>query len=252
MIDFSARRNELMPAVVKLAEAAQSEVRRRHNQTFTVQDDLAANLDDLILDLLETEYRMFLEAQQKTGGQMITEYLKGASWTGVEKLTDIEDAQANANRIFADLDAMFMSFAQSRRSRAGGSFERHLIFLLDALGLPFEHGSNIDGGSPDFLLPRTELYESNPASVVLITAKRTLRERWRQIIIEGFKTPRYLLATIDDSASEANLNRMAQHRIDLVVPKSVIEATPHYANALNVISFADMYTKRILPSSEDW
>ena len=121
---------------------------------------------------------------------------------------------------FNELRDFYKSISQSRVSRAGGSLQNHIAFILDSLRYPLEV-QKIINGKPDFILPNANLYYTTPGECVLLTAKRTLRERWRQIITEGFKSPQYFLVTIDEEQTVNNLKEMAQHRIYLVVPERI-------------------------------
>ena len=152
---------------------------------------------------------------------------------------------------FTEVKSFFGSLGQSCMSRAGTSFEKHVDFLFNRLGYPFEKQVVING-KPDFLMPSEEVYRSNPTDVILFTAKRTLRERWKQIIIEGVRTPYYFLGTIDPRVSEGQINEMAQNRVIMVVPERIIAEVPVYQAQPNVISYRDFFAKYVEPTSRRW
>ena len=196
---------------------------------------------------MDTEYELYQEAEREIKVPLLAEVLTKHS--GDPEGT--ADPRALADDLFADLDKFFVSLGNSRKSRAGGSFERHLAFLLKRLGLPFEEKQVING-EPDFLLPNADLYLSNPADVILMTAKRTLRERWRQVIIEGIKTPQYFLATIDERLSSNAIREMAQNRIVLVIPQPIIDRVEKYQAEPNVTSFVGFLDNYLEPTRARW
>lgn len=190
MAEANADERGQMPRPRELADAAQARALETHGPSVFDRDQLRSTFDDVILALMDTEYELYQEAEREIKVPLLAEVLTKHS--GDPERT--ADPRALADDLFADLDKFFVSLGNSRKSRAGGSFERHLAFLLKRLGLPFEEKQVING-EPDFLLPNADLYLSNPADVILMTAKRTLRERWRQVIIEGIKTSRHVPIT---------------------------------------------------------
>jgi len=96
------------------------------------------------------------------------------------------------------------------------------------------------------------LYKKNAQDAIVFTAKRTLRERWRQIVTEGAKGLGFFLATIDDKVSEAQIKEMKGARIHLAVPSKLRESVPQYAAAANVISFEDFLEDHLDPKMTKW
>lgn len=76
---------------------------------------------------------------------------------------------------------------------------------------------------------------------IIFTAKRTLRERWRQIVTEGTRGLGFYLSTIDESISANQLDEMRNHRIYLVIPISIKEQVAQYRTAHNVITFEEFF-----------
>lgn len=127
----------------------------------------------------------------------------------------------------------------------------HIRFILETLRYPFER-EKIINGKPDFILPHSALYHKNPGGCILITAKRTLRERWRQIITEGFRSPQYFLVTIDKSKRTEELKEMAGHRVYMVIPKSLKDSVTAYKVAGNVINVQDLLVGYLDPTTIRW
>jgi hypothetical protein len=152
---------------------------------------------------------------------------------------------------FFTLDRFFLSRTQSRRSRAGAAFEVVLEELFKKLGYPFESQPQIDG-NPDFVFPSISLYQKNAQDAIVFTAKRTLRERWRQIVTEGAKGLGFFLATIDEKVSEAQIKDMKGERIHLVVLSKLKGSVQQYAAAANVITFEDFLEDHLDPKMTKW
>ncbi len=90
------------------------------------------------------------------------------------------------------------------------------------------------------------------ASCVIFTVKRTLRERWRQIVTEGTRGLGFYLATIDEDVSGRDLGEMIQSRINLVVPIRIKGIRQEYEEAPNVISFENFFRFHLDPALDRW
>lgn len=147
-------------------------------------------------------------------------------------------------RGFPELDATFLSASQHRKSRAGRSFEQHIARLLRDGRVKFEEQAITGGRRPDFVLPGLrELKRKGRGSdeALVLSAKTTLRERWKQITLEKFNCDLFL-ATVDDRISTEAIDDMARQQICLVVPetlKSSKEST--YRGKTNVITFREFF-----------
>lgn len=147
------------------------------------------------------------------------------------------------------LDAYFLSLTQGRRSRAGKAFEHIIKTLFDILGYPYTPQAVING-KPDFLLPSKEHFMTNAMDCIIFTAKRKLRERWRQIVTEGIRGHQFFLATIDEEKSQRELQEMQASRIYVVVPARI--KTERYADSPNVISFETFLAQHLDPAMVRW
>lgn len=201
------------------------------------------NFDFLIEDLQIQAYRKYLYYEEKSASQFIRDYFKPYGERGGEA----------AVKAFADhfrhIDKLCLSLTQSRRSRAGDAFEDILTNLFMRLNYPFDRKPVING-RPDFLLPSKEYYERNAMDCIIFTSKRSLRERWRQIVTEGTRGLGFYLATIDEKVSGESLKEMKEHRIYLVVPSRIRDK--FYPDAVNVLSFDDFFTDHLDPKVKVW
>jgi hypothetical protein len=93
---------------------------------------------------------------------------------------------------------------------------------------------------------------ADPLTVIIFTVKRSLRERWRQIVTEGAKGLGFYLATIDPAVSAVDLKAMQKQKIFLVVPAKFKKDIAHYATAKNVITFEDFFLSYLDPAMARW
>lgn len=80
---------------------------------------------------------------------------------------------------------------------------------------------------------------------MVLSAKTTLRERWKQVAMEKFNCALFL-ATVDDRVSSAAIDDMNNQGIHLVVPESLKKSKETcYNGKLNVITFREFFDKEI-------
>jgi len=249
--DFAIIRRAMMPRGIELAHKAQDELREQYkardidpfNQAY-----LKAHCDKILDELVTLEFELFKIEEQRVNSDLLWQVMG----------SDLSSKHLAANQIellvkdkFNELRDFYKSISQSRASRAGGSFQNHIAFILQNLNYPFEV-QKIVNGKPDFILPNVQLYHRTPGECILMTAKRTLRERWRQIITEGFRSPQYFLLTIDEKQSSNNLKEMAGHRIYLVVPERIKQTILVYKTSGNVISLGAFFKDYLDPAMTRW
>jgi hypothetical protein len=204
----------------------------------------------------------FSDLIDRTQAEGYAEYLRAESEAGAFAMratfTPLVGASGSAESLldvlgihFWALDKFFLSLTQGRKPRAGKAFETALKRLFIKLEYPFSPQAAIDG-QPDFLLPSIEHYKRNAMDCIIFTAKRTLRERWRQIVTEGSRGLGFFLATIDEEVAVSQLVEMLHHRIYLVVPGALKANIEHYKAAPNVISFEEFFRFYLDPAMERW
>lgn len=155
-----------------------------------------------------------------------------------------------AVRGFASLNSIFLSASQQRKSRAGKSFETHLAAMLQAGGVRFEAQAILGQRRPDFVLPdqATVALDTHRRyeDAAILSAKTTLRERWKQITHERFNCAIFL-ATVDDRVSKEALADLQKAEITLIVPESLKMKSNEslYYHDTNVISFREFFDEEL-------
>lgn len=189
-----------------------------------------------LFDLMQEEiYQRYLEAEKTSGQFVVNEEI--ATYGGVD---------------FSELNSFFLSISQSRKSRAGSAFEYIIKELFSRLSYPFSSQVNIDGAKPDFVMPSEAYFREKPLDSIIFTAKRTLRERWRQVVTEANKGYGFYLATLDDKIAENQISHAATHKIFLVVPESVKSENKAYRESYNILSFEEFFEDHLDPAMKRW
>ena len=148
-------------------------------------------------------------------------------------------------RNFPRIDKILLSASQTRKSRAGRSFEYHIETMLRDGHVPHEVQVIMSSKRrPDFILPSFKLYNQidRPYEHALVlSAKTTLRERWKQV--EGeIKNCDLYLATVDEKIAENAIQSMKESGIKLVVPESLKKSdVTVYKAQDNVLSFKNFF-----------
>ena len=131
-----------------------------------------------------------------------------------------------------DVDG-FISYSLSvqnrRKSRVGHAFEGHLeaLFMANKLKLERPRGKGKvteNNSKPDFIFPGFAYYHDSrfPAEkLIVLGAKTTCKDRWRQVLAEANRVERKHLITLEPAISVAQTDEMASAKLQLVVPAPV-------------------------------
>ena len=143
------------------------------------------------------------------------------------------------------IDAIMLSASQQRKSRAGYSFEHQIEAMLVAGGIPFAKQVVMDARKrPDFVLPSLAQLRKpleGSARGLILSAKTTLRERWKQVQREMGGSDLFL-ATVDESIAANAIEDMASMAITLVVPESLKSSKDtEYVRHDNVLDFETFF-----------
>lgn len=159
------------------------------------------------------------------------------------------DTVASVIKGYPELNAMFLSASQTRKSRAGRSFEHHIARLLRDGQILFQEQAVTGGRRPDFVLPSVKALKTKVRTydeALILSLKTTLRERWKQVPMEKFHCALFL-ATVDDRVSSDAIEDMRNLGIHLLVPESLKKSKETcYDSKVNVITFRDFFDEEIL------
>lgn len=194
------------PSSEEMSKAA----RNIQNTVYNHSEYIVKNPDKKLIDWTETEYRLFRALEYARYGNMIK-----SGFSSVEEF--ITTANVVLNR---------------RKSRAGKSLEHHLSALFEGNNIRFSAQAVTEGNKkPDFIFPSGSDYH-NPeyptAKIIMLAAKTTCKDRWRQIINEADRLrgmDKYL-CTLQQGISSSQMDEMSSEKVILVVPKPYISSYP--------------------------
>lgn len=143
-----------------------------------------------------------------------------ASWIKEDFLKDgVEEPDPDALADFS------LSIMQRRRSRAGLAVENHIEAILQEHQVDFVRNARTENNSsPDFLFPSSDAYHDDSfdsSLLCMLGAKRTVKDRWRQVLTEADRIRHKHLFTMQRKISEAQTDEMVKHDLTLVIPSSL-------------------------------
>lgn len=126
----------------------------------------------------------------------------------------------------ADVEG-FLKFSLSvqnrRKSRAGQALEHHLEAVFIANSIRYDRGRETENrNKPDFLFPGQAQYHDPvfpAAKLIMLGAKSTLKDRWRQVLSEAERIENKHLLTLEPGISENQTNEMQAKQLQLVLPR---------------------------------
>lgn len=241
---FAEQQGIILRPQKEIAEEASRNITDRFKYN---KEQIKENFDNLISETEKEAYKVYLKYEQEYGDKVLRAWVDQLIKDG--EITKTSEVGSVLGEHFKLLDSFFLSLAQSRRTRAGGMFEDIHNALFKELSYPFDE-QRVINGKPDFIMPSYEHYRRNAPDCIIFTAKRTLRERWRQITTEGTRGLGFFLATIDDKLSAAQLTEMQHNRIFIVCPVNIKEEK--YQSVVNVLSFEKFFKDYLDPAMERW
>lgn len=196
---------EEFPPTLTLA----SNARNCYNGAYNIiHKTIKGNPDREILNWLDAEFQLFKLIENERYKSRIQ-----TPFENIESL--IETANTILNR---------------RKSRAGKSLEHHLSEVFSISELAFAtQAKTEDNKKPDFLFPNVEAYLDggfNVEKLVVLAAKTTCKDRWRQVLNEADRVKTKHLFTLQQGVSSNQLEEMYRYNVCLVVPKPYLNTFP--------------------------
>jgi len=159
-----------------------------------------------------------------------------------------------AGKVMPYIYELALSTTQSRRARAGKTFEQLVESLLAHFSIKYDTQGSVSSGifssaglgkKVDAIVPSIEAYVSNRSKCAVVTMKTSLRERWQEVAEELSRTniPHIYLLTVDEEVTENIVNTIKNYNIALVVYSS--EKNNRFSKHDNVHSFYDFFTKEM-------
>lgn len=236
-IDEFSNSNAAMPPTLVLAKIARTKY-LAGNGLKDLDPFVLPRPGDAIREISRTvEWDLFREFQRRERAIAIVRTVLGDRPVVITAAGMIRSLIDN----IGEIDRLMLSASQQRKSRAGYSFEHHIETMLIDGRVPFAKQVVMDAKKrPDFVLPSLAQFR-NPADGtppgLILSAKTTLRERWKQVQREMAGRDLFL-ATVDESIAANAIEDMSSLGIVLVVPEALKASTDtEYVRHTNVITF---------------
>lgn len=241
---FSADR-AVMPATAELAALARSRFLQGH-RLQSLDPFVLETPGDAIREISRViEWELFRDFQRRERAVELVRALFGDQPRDLDMRAVI--------RLLVDgvgeIDRIMLSASQQRKSRAGYSFEHQIEAMLEAGNIPFGKQVVIEARKrPDFVLPSLRHLQKvleGPGRGLILSAKTTLRERWKQVERE-MRGSDLFLATVDETVAANAIEDMASMNITLVVPESLKRSkSTEYVRHDNVVDFASFFGREL-------
>ena len=233
-------------------------------------------VNDFLCSLVDDEYEIYLEVERELIETAIENFLKAGEeerrkypnlsrlilqvQTQIIRNSDPIETLIEISKPLAHFYKLLMeSFAQSRKTRAGGSAQYHIEFILDELGYKgLYERQRILNGTVDFLFPSFEMWQKDRRRCTVLSIKRTLRERYKQVFEELSATRGlvlYLLSTQTESEAQKDITqekvqRLNEQNVYLIV-RDVIKQG-RFPQEANILGFTDFFCKELPRLKERW
>ena len=120
------------------------------------------------------------------------------------------------------------SITQRRKGRAGKARAVPGKAPFVSRRILFEPQPTLDGTKPDFVVPSAAKYhaatDEELDDVLVIAAKTTCKDRWRQVSSEAPRVKTRYLVTLQKGVSSSQIREMRDANVQLVVPKVLHDA----------------------------
>ena len=247
-----AKTNAAMPPTAELAQMARTAFLEKSG--LEKLDPFALeNPGDVLREISRSiEWELFKEFQRRERAVELVRLVLGDK---PRKVTASEVIRRLVDELPA-IDALMLSASQQRKSRAGYSYEHHIEAMLLGGSIPHEKQVVIASRKrPDFVLPSLAFVDSNTEDAgtgLILSAKTTLRERWKQV--EREKGDRQLfLTTVDENIAGSTIEDMASIGVCLVIPESLRKSREtEYSDHENVVSFRELCDEFVRPHLPLW
>jgi hypothetical protein len=265
-------RNTYMPQGIIIAEEAKRNLRYIAEQMEKTQ--VRKNFDNLLFEVLIEEWNVFQRYEKELYKSKVIPSIFDLiesndqefpiSQNIIKNISNAIEQNRSKNSkwyitflsesLFEYFEALFQSIHQSRRTRAGGSFQYQVENLFNLAGFPFSKQTRLNG-PVDFLLPSEEYFHRYRHDAIVLSVKRTLRERWQQAIAElqSARVGRIYLATAETDKNRIrnrDLDRMDNLNVTLVVFDNI--KSEKFPNRNTVIGYGEFINTNILSSERLW
>jgi len=170
---------------------------------------------------------------------------------GLRAGNNVELISSALQALYPDLWRVFLSRSQSRKQRGGGDFQEQIKLMFQLANIPFEEQTR--EYRTDFVIPSQALFQRDRTRAIIFSVKRTLRERWQEVVDELHHTncPNVYLATANESRKitlTTHIAGLRRYNMHLVVWDTVkAEKFPTEPVVRNYTEFATIDVRTFQP-----
>lgn len=230
--------------------------------TATTPEEVLLNFNNNLKSVFEHTLKVLERYEEKAYGQILKELCKQRQ----EEIIPLIKYSSNKGECQIQIDCIgeilvalspdlwhiFLSRSQSRKARGGADFQHQIAKLLKLANVPFEQEEKKYW--LDFMIPSSNAFKKDKTRTILLSAKRTLRERWREVVEELYNTrsPNVYLATTDisEDISLEKVNQIKQYNVHLLVWDDV--KLTKFKDEPMVLGYSDFAGKEIPTFRNYW
>jgi len=171
--------------------------------------ELLTNFEEFVKKVEAGAFKIYLEYEERAFKVLESFYEKG--------VIDLHDFTRAVRRL------EFIS-GQMRKARGGSSFQKIIRRLLNLSGVPCEEPHSELRQilkKVDLVAPDGETAKNTPDKAIFLAVKRTLRERWKQVVPEQMKGARLYIVTINGTCSEGKAKEIRETGMVAYVPEEL-------------------------------
>lgn len=196
-------------------------IHQSHNPFNTAISYGAGNLIRWLLQKVEFKLVRFLEKKHYPD-IMVNE---------IRKINDFypqdwDELKRTLGNALDELINISKSITQSRRARAGRSFEWYIEYLLQTYDLDY----NPQAGDR-----KIDFQIDIGSQTIDLSAKTTLRERWKQVYEDSY------FITMDRRIPEGKLDKINEKNIKLILPEEDIGEIDYYKDKDFILSYSQFF-----------
>ncbi len=262
-------RSRVVPSGTRLAEEARERVfQRRWAGSEPRDEELQKIADEFFCDLVDTEYQVYLDYEDQCIAKAIpialtkeaahrypatVHMVRSAVDAIAQSEVPVTERLTRAVHILRPFFKLFeQSLAQGRMTRAGGSAQQHFEYLLVRLGYAGQFETQrVLNGKVDFLFPSSTAWTIDRQRCIILSVKRSLRERYKQVFEElgitgGLSVYLLVTQTLDEARKDlttSKIDQLSNQNIYLVVRdvvKNTLFPTAHRVLGLTQFLFREL------------
>lgn len=204
---------EIIPDVDKIVAEA---IERLSKTGVLTPEKVESNFSEALSTLEKTAHAIYLEHENRA--------LENLKKRCMEILGDKATIGHALDYTFTLVKEFEFRAGQARKTRGGHAFEKAVPLLLQKMLIQCEKPTGDDATNTfrqiDLIAPSVRLAKERPDQAIYISAKRTLRERWKQVVDEKILGYVYLITNTTDKKdlTESKCETIGKHKIILYVP----------------------------------